>query len=344
MARRSLALVSLAVALGSVALAAGVHADENHAADGARGRAREPEPQGFTYVVRSGDTASEIALRFGVTLEALLAANPGMDADRIRAGQELRIVNGLRRVVHTVRRGESLSRIAAQYEVRVDDLLRWNAGLSRDRLHAGRELVIYTAIPESRSQSIGTPHRGRLVDGRMLPTRHPAFFVRTPSRAYGTDETVRYIVEAFEALRAADPEAPRIEVHDLSLRGGGPMNGHHSHASGRDADLAYFQRDCRDLCRFRRIGPDQLDARRQWALFEHWIERGVVELIVVDHALQRPLYEEARARGASRAELSRWFQYPRPIEDRYGLIRHHPRHADHFHVRFVCHESDEECR
>lgn len=340
--RRTLAFTLLAL----VAFVAGVRADEDQAADGARGRGRvaDPELEGFAYVVRSGDTLSEIAVRFGLTLDALLAANPGVEADRIRVGQELRVVNGLRRVVHTVQRGESLSVIAARYEVRVDELLRWNARLSRDRVSAGRELVVYTPVPESRSESIGTPDRGRLAHGRMLPTRHPAFFVRTPARAYGTDETVRFIVEGFEAVRAADPEAPAIEIHDLSFREGGPINGHHSHESGRDADIAYFQQGCRELCAFRRIRPEQLDAARQWALFRHWIERGVVDAIFVDHDLAAAIYEQARSEGVSRNDLSRWFQYPRPVDDRYGLIRHHPRHADHFHVRFVCHESDAACR
>lgn len=312
---------------------------------GASVRADDDGPSdGFTYVVREGDTLSAVAARHGLSLDALLAHNEGVDPDRIRPGQVLRIVNGLRRVAHRVERGESLSSIAAHYETGVDDLLRWNEGLSRHRVHAGRELVVYTRVPESRSLSVGAPARGRLVHGRQLPTRHPAFFVRTPSRAFGTDETVRWIVEAFEAVHAADPEAPRVEIRDLSYREGGPINRHHSHESGRDADAAYFQQSCGELCRFRRIGPDQIDAARQWALFSHWIERGVVEMIFVDHALAARIYEAAKDAGASRADLRRWFQYPRDIDQRYGIIRHHPRHADHFHVRFVCPESDPDCR
>lgn len=319
--------------LAMLALAASVRADDEDAS-----------VEGFTYVVRRGDTLSHVAVRFGITVDALLAHNTGVDPDRVRAGQELRIVNGLRRVAHTVEAGETLSSVAARYETRIDEILRWNPGLSRDRVRTGRELVVYTRVPESRSLSIGAPARGRLAHARPLPTRHPAFFVRTPARAYGTDETVRWIVEAFEAVRARDPEAPRVEIHDLSFAEGGPINHHHSHESGRDADIAYFQKACRDVCAFRRIGPDQLDAARQWALFSEWIERDVVEAIFMDHALAARLYEAARDAGASRGQLSQWFQYPRPVEQRYGLIRHHPRHADHFHVRFVCPDSDPDCR
>jgi LysM repeat protein len=306
--------------------------------------AREESSGAFAYTVVEGDTLSAIAVRFGVSVEAILSQNPGLSADRIRAGQTLRIAEGLRRVVHTVARGESLSLIAAHYEVALDDLLRWNRGLRRDHLRAGRDLVVYTRLPESRSQSVGSPNRGQLVEGRQLPTRHPALFVRTPSRAWATDETVRWIVDAFDEVRRVDPEAPRVEVHDLSFRRGGPINGHRSHESGRDADLAYYQRGCRGVCAFRRIRPEQLDVARQWALFSYWLERGLVEAIFMDHELSRALYEHARAEGVSRRDLGRWFQYPRAPDNRQGVIRHHPRHADHFHVRFVCHESDPDCR
>jgi murein endopeptidase len=64
----------------------------------------------------------------------------------------------------------------------------------------------------------------------------------------------------------------------------------------------------------------------------------------MDHALQAPLYEHARTAGVSQADLNRFFQYPRPPEERTGVIRHHPNHDDHFHVRFACHGSDPECR
>lgn len=344
---RTLAVGALVSSLAIFAV--NVQADEDQAAGSARGRAEPPidapEPEeGFTYVVAPGDTLSHIAVRFELTLEALLAHNPGLNPDRIRAGQRLRIVNGRRLVRHVVERGESLARVAEQYEVRPDEVLRWNTGLRGDRLSAGRELVIYTRVPESRSRSIGSPDAGQLEHARPMPLRHPAFVVRTPARAFGTDETVRWIVEAFDAVRARHPDAPPVEVHDLSFREGGPINGHHSHESGRDADISYYQRACRDVCRFRRIGPDQLDVERQWALFSHWIEQGVVENIFMDHDLAAALYEHARSIGVSRADLSRWFQYPRPIELRYGIIRHHPQHADHFHVRFVCHHTDPDCR
>ena len=49
------------------------------------------DPSGGDYTVRSGDTMAVIARRFGVSTQALLSANGIADANRIIAGQSLRI-------------------------------------------------------------------------------------------------------------------------------------------------------------------------------------------------------------------------------------------------------------
>jgi LysM repeat protein len=43
------------------------------------------------HKVVSGDTPSAIARRYGVTLKALQAANPGMRANQLRIGQTVNI-------------------------------------------------------------------------------------------------------------------------------------------------------------------------------------------------------------------------------------------------------------
>jgi hypothetical protein len=136
-----------------------------------------------------------------------------------------------------------------------------------------------------------------------------------------------------------------VRVHDLSLRGGGRIDDHQTHQSGRDADITYYQRRrCgEDGCPLRTLGPEDLDVERQWTLLHHWLERGEIEVIYVDRTLQEPLYREARRRGATEDELDRWFQYPRAATSDRGLIRHYPNHANHVHVRFACHPSEPRC-
>jgi LysM repeat protein len=46
---------------------------------------------GSSYIVRSGDTLAGIAERFGISLEDLVAANPGVNASSLSVGQTIRL-------------------------------------------------------------------------------------------------------------------------------------------------------------------------------------------------------------------------------------------------------------
>ncbi len=300
-----------------------------------------PRQPGREQVVEAGDTLSEIAVAAGVTVAELLDWNPGLEPDRIRVGQRL-VVRGSFELLHRVRRGETLAVIARRYGVEPRELQEWNRGLRPRRLREGDLVrVLRRRLP---SESVGGAACGRLVNGVVLP-EHPGYELRNPSRSYATEETAEHITRAFDAVLAAHPRSPRTRVHDLSLPEGGPMDDHRSHQSGRDVDIIYYQRRCPGrVCPFRTVAPSELDVARTWTLLEHWLRAGTAELVFVDHALQAPLYEHARAQGATRGQLSRWFQYPRPPGEPVGVIRHFPNHRNHVHVRFVCPEGDEECR
>lgn len=48
-------------------------------------------PTGRTHVVRSGDTPSVIARKYGVTVKALMAANPGLNPTRMKVGSVVKL-------------------------------------------------------------------------------------------------------------------------------------------------------------------------------------------------------------------------------------------------------------
>lgn len=50
-----------------------------------------PPATGNTYTVQAGDIPETIAAQFGITVEALLAANPGIDVRNLQIGQVLNI-------------------------------------------------------------------------------------------------------------------------------------------------------------------------------------------------------------------------------------------------------------
>ncbi len=108
-----------------------------------RGRSLASGASTATYRVQSGDTLDRIAQRLGVSVEVLRRMNPGVSPRRLSVGQVLRVPVssvGLRSdraveptapVVHRVRRGETLFRIARLYGVPLERLLEYN-GLSAD--------------------------------------------------------------------------------------------------------------------------------------------------------------------------------------------------------------------
>lgn len=293
------------------------------------------------YTVVRGDTGRRVARRFGLTYAELQALNGDRSLERLRIGQTIVVGRGHRHV-HTVHVGEALTDIAGRYRVTIAELQRWNPGLRPARLARGQEIAIYSDRAEPPSESVGEVGRGSLVNGVALPT-HPGYVVRHRERTFLTVDAAEHLMRAFDSLRDADNDAPRVQIGDGSRERGGHLDQHRSHQSGRDVDVDYFYRRCRDTCGHHRLSPAELDAERQWRLIEGWLREGHVEYIFIDHALQEPLYEAARRAGASRNQLSQWFQWPRAADVRYGVIRHVPSHADHMHVRFVCAAHDTGC-
>jgi len=201
----------------------------------------------------------------------------------------------------------------------------------------------------SASESVGSPSSGSLRDGVRI-TPHPGYVIADTGRDayYGTEETVRWMREGFDAVTARHPGAQRAQVRDLSILGGGPASGdwpHGSHESGRDADGTYHLDSCSPTtgCPIADVPIASFDAAATWTLFEDWLRRGVVTYIFVDHGLQRILYEEAVRRGATAAQLDAWIQYPRAASVREGVVRHEANHLNHYHVRFVCPADDGSC-
>ncbi|MCM1321890.1 MAG: M23 family metallopeptidase [Bacteroides sp.] len=101
-----------------------------------------PEAVRFTeYTVKSGDNISNISKQFGLAnISTLIAVNNIENVKRLYAGQKLQIpsIDGM---FHTVNAGQSLTEIAAKYNVSVEMLLDVN-DLDSDILQEGSRLFI----------------------------------------------------------------------------------------------------------------------------------------------------------------------------------------------------------
>jgi penicillin-insensitive murein endopeptidase len=137
---------------------------------------------------------------------------------------------------------------------------------------------------------------------------------------------------------------------DLSREYGGPLAGHRSHQSGRDADVGFFVTDAKgrpvnsqQLRTFDKDGRARdgsglrFDDYRNWLLVQLWLKDGRAELehvFVASHLRQR-LLDFARARPA----------FSKYVNDASSFLRQPSRglpHDDHFHIRIACPERQRE--
>jgi LysM repeat protein len=110
-------------------------------------------PPANGYSVARGDTLSAIAGRNGVSLEALLRANPQItNPNRIFVGQTVQIPSAGN--THVVRRGETLSAIASANGTTVDALLRANPEIRNPNQIYPGQVVRITAAQTGRSEPV----------------------------------------------------------------------------------------------------------------------------------------------------------------------------------------------
>ncbi|MEX0934744.1 MAG: M23 family metallopeptidase [Candidatus Paceibacterota bacterium] len=121
------------------------------------------------YVVREGDTLSEIADSFGVSVSTIKWANDLPNASTVRVGQELIIlpVSGVR---HTVQKGETLSSIVDEYGGDMDEVLAFNGIDDPSLIGVGDEFII--------------PH-GEFQSKSPAPAQHRSYAENTPSAPTG---------------------------------------------------------------------------------------------------------------------------------------------------------------
>lgn len=161
-----------------------------------------PPPEQITHTVQPGETLSRIALQYGVTVQQIVQLNNISNPNLIYVGQVLVIRSGPAptpaptatagptntpaptntptatpvpgRITHTVQRGETLSRIALQYGVSVQQIVQLNNITNPNLIYPGQVLVIQegpapTATPTNTPRPTDTPR----PTNTPTPTRTP---------------------------------------------------------------------------------------------------------------------------------------------------------------------------
>lgn len=116
------------------------------------------------YVVREGDTLSQIAEMFDVSAKTILWANDISDPTRIQPGDSLVIlpITGVR---HVVKKGDTISTIAKKYGGDVDDILAYNQLSSASEISIGDTIVIPDGTISAPASTQSTASRGVVATG-----------------------------------------------------------------------------------------------------------------------------------------------------------------------------------
>ncbi len=222
------------------------------------------------HVVRSGESLSEIAQRYGLTTKKLKEIN-GLTSDVIASGRKLRLKQ-VASTVHIVERGDALWEIARSYGMTVAEIKQLN-GLTSDRIYQGQELKLTGTVTTVRAtykvrkgdslSEIARLHQMSLRELRQLnrlngSVIHPGQVLRvrpvpgTPQRQ--TPEGLNWSV-----LKVPVPGVPMVK---------GP-NGPYYYAPPR----AYRQQS-RNYFEESRISPQTAyrHARKLWDQFEKTVD------------------------------------------------------------------------
>ncbi len=307
----------------------------------------------YLHPVESGEHLGLIAGRYGVRRTELVALNPQLsDPDLIRPGDSIRvcpeIFPRLTLVVeHQVQPGETLGEIAAQHGLSLEALLeQQSAGIADPNLvRVGQRLTLHVdgglapdflpplPAPRSKRKKRRSGGKARSVSVALPATAQ--MHIKRPKLAFGTPKTIELLQRAVGNYKRRHAGSPRVLVGDISRQGGGRLDPHASHRTGRDVDLGYVLRGAHSKrTRFGGVNRDTLDVARTWALIDAFLDTEQVVYVFVDYRIQQQLYDYATGRGVSQQRLDEVFQYPHGRHRARGIIRHWPSHRHHFHVRF----------
>jgi LysM repeat protein len=104
-------------------------------------KAKETNGEISIYIVREGDSLSQIAEMFGVSVNTILWANSIPKATGIKEGDEL-IILPITGVRHIVKKGDTMKSIAEKYRGDVTDILAYNQLDTAEDIKVGDTIVI----------------------------------------------------------------------------------------------------------------------------------------------------------------------------------------------------------
>jgi penicillin-insensitive murein endopeptidase len=205
-----------------------------------------------------------------------------------------------------------------------------------------------------KAQSIGSPNEGKLEGGVHVDLSKPYYRVvpayESGDVRWGLPQLVNLIDRGARSVHKRFPGAV-LDVGDLSQRGGGDLLRHHSHETGRDADLGFYTIDARGRSvharHFVKFESGTLESTNvpgaRFDLARNWLF--VQEMLTDPGAHVSHIFISAPLR----AQLLAWARprVSRALWERAAQVMMQPTHSlphdDHFHVRISCPHGMKAC-
>jgi murein endopeptidase len=143
------------------------------------------------------------------------------------------------------------------------------------------------------SIALGTHEAGSLRRGVRLPREGKNFFTWDPIhrsspdrpwRRWGSDDLVRSTLRVIRSYADENPQAPRVGIGDLSVRGGGDFGaeisggiGHASHQNGLDIDVYYPLKSRKERAP---LSVSEVDVRLAQDLVDRFVQAGAIKVFV----------------------------------------------------------------
>lgn len=140
-----------------------------------------PKSEDIFYVVKKGDTLSRIAATFNTTLAQLMKWNPGIkNKNLISVGQKIKVgeknnptptpptptpkpepktewreVNKSTKVAYTIKKGDSLSKIAKSRGTTVAQLMKWNPSIkNKNKIFVGQKIQVGVRVSKEKVEVV----------------------------------------------------------------------------------------------------------------------------------------------------------------------------------------------
>lgn len=182
-----------------------------------------------TYIVKSGDTYSEIAAKKGVSVAALMRANNCTDPKKLQIGAKLAIPNSTASLTpqeetsdvssfksYKIQSGDTASQIAQTHGITLTQLQAANPDVNLEDIKAGKRLLIpvsNTAVQQSEQSQQGTtnPINQHLQDA-IAETDINKEFSSSPSYdLLGHSVVLQSFLPSTPPVATAQPEAIKTE-------------------------------------------------------------------------------------------------------------------------------------